>query len=1029
METTPSPGRDETGSADETQEGTGITLAGEAEPSPRTEPTLGTGSTIGRYTVVSRLGAGGMGVVYLAYDPELDRQVALKLLHPGSSRGKPHARARLLREAQSLAKLSHPNVVSVFDAGEHEGEVWLAMERIEGRTLTEWCAATLPRWPELLRVLADAARGVAAAHAAGLVHRDLKPSNLMVADDGRVRVMDFGLARLGDDESSHGSDDVSPVSELRSSPKVQSLTRTHDVLGTPAYMAPEQWQAGAIDARADQFSWCVMAWEALYGRRPYGEEPTATFFCERLDVPSHRTPAGHVPKWVRRMLERGLRHSPDERWPDMTDLLGVVDRRTSRRRQQRVTLVLSGILVAGLIGGGVWQIDREHRQQECRDAGAEIESLWPGRQAEISEVFASSDVAYVRRLESSLAPRIGTWAEDWSDIRSEVCEAATIEESIDAAHRARVEVCLHAQRMAITMLLDLVARGDPMALRRAPFMTSTFPAVGQCRDPQVLEALPIPKLGELGTMREGPERWIQAMTLQDAGRYEEALVEVEAVLEMAKTRDWDPLKIQAGLLVGTLQVQLGRYREGADALRRIYFQAGGAGMESAAVLAAARLVEVEGVKLARSQQGLMWAEHARMMMRRLGDDSAQHELLLLENESEVARVEGNYDRAEDLLGRVIEQRRQTQGDDHPEVALALRDLAAIHLARGDHRKAAALDRRVLGMLEASLGHDHPEVAKTLFMLAEARVEEDGVEGRALHERSLRVLEVALGAEHPELARSLHALAVLDAREGHHRLALERHQKALALRERTLPADHPELADSFGELAKFHRERRRYAQANELYGRAIEVVERTLGNEHPKRAKLISSLATSQRDGGAWEESEASFENALALMVKAPGGDRMQVAVTTNNFAGLMLERGRIDRAASLFERARVLMSRNAGPTHPVMGHPICGLAEVALRRGDAATAVTRAEQALALLAPRREVSVRADCRFIAAKARWMQQEGDPEALSLATQAVEDYRLLGDTSKRDEVMAWLAEREDEVRSEGESVEAPRQAPAP
>ena len=1010
METTPSPGSDDADSSAPTLGSTDVTLAGGAESPPRVEPTvLGTGSAVGRYTIVSRLGAGGMGVVYLAYDPELDRRVALKLLHPGGSRGKPQARARLLREAQSLAKLAHPNVVSVFDAGEHEGEVWLAMERVEGRTLTEWYAATLPRWSELLRVLVDAARGVAAAHAAGLVHRDLKPSNVMVGDDARVRVMDFGLARPGDDDSSSGSSGAAVASELASSPRVQSLTRTHDVLGTPAYMAPEQWEKGTIDARADQFSWCVMAWEALYGGRPYGDEATATLFCEKLSAPSHRRPAGRVPTWVRRLLERGLRRSPDERWPGMADLLGVVDRRLSRRRQQRVTLVLSGLLVVGLAGGGIRRIDRKHREQACRDAGAEIESLWPGRKAEIAGVLGSSDVAYVRRLESSLAPRIDTWAADWRDIRTEVCEATTIEKSVDEIHRGRVEMCLFGQRVAISMLLDLVARGDPMALRRAPFMTSTFPAVGQCRDPQVLDGLLISSPSE-GTMWRGAQRLLQAMTLQDAGRYEEALVEAEAVLEIANSRDFAPLKIQAGLLAGTLQAQQGRYREGAQALRRIYFEAGGLGMESAAVLAAVRLVEVEGVKLARPQQGLLWAEHARMMMRREGADGAQHELLLLENEAKVARIEGDYDRAEELTDRVIEQRRQTQGGDHPEVALALRDLAAIYVARGDHRKGAALDRRVLGMLEASLGHDHPEVAKTLFDLAETRFEEDSVEARSLYERSRGVLEAALGSEHPDLARPLHKLAALDERQGDYEVARERHEKALALREQALPADHPELAESLGDLAKFHRERGHYSRANELYGRAIEVIERTLGHEHPLRAKLLNSLATSQHAQGAWEESEASFEKALALMSNAPGGDRMQVPVILNNFGALMLDRGRLTRAGSLFERARIKMSQYVGRTHPMVGYPICGLAEVALNRGDAAAAVIQGEQGLTLLAPRGELLVMANCRFTVAQARWMQEEGDPEALSLATLAADAYRQLGAAEKLHDVSVWLAERE-------------------
>ncbi|MCA9709545.1 MAG: serine/threonine protein kinase, partial [Myxococcales bacterium] len=246
-------------------------------------PVLVRGAQVGRYLVIDPLGAGGMGEVFSAYDPQLDRRIALKLVRPSSREDARHTRERLLREAQALAKLSHPNVVAVYDAGTHGSRVFIAMEYVEGRTMRDWIAQTAKelepgqRWREALALMVQAGRGLAAAHAQGLVHRDFKPANVMVSDDGRVRVLDFGLARrfgeLSLDES--GPIDLEPrresldgTSGSRSSLSLQ-LTQTGMVMGTPSYMAPEQFYGGSIDERTDQFSFCVVLYRALFGERPF----------------------------------------------------------------------------------------------------------------------------------------------------------------------------------------------------------------------------------------------------------------------------------------------------------------------------------------------------------------------------------------------------------------------------------------------------------------------------------------------------------------------------------------------------------------------------------------------------------------------------------------------------------------------------------------------------------------------------------------------------------------------------------------
>ncbi|MBA2542205.1 MAG: serine/threonine protein kinase, partial [Deltaproteobacteria bacterium] len=228
------------------------------------------GATVGRFLVLGRLGAGGMGVVYAAYDPELDRRVALKLLR-GSSR-EDDVRARLLREAQAAARLSHPNVVSVFDIGVFEGRVYFAMEYVEGVTLAEWLRGDRA-WPDIVEMFVQAGRGIAAAHEAGVIHRDFKPENVLVGRDGRARVVDFGLARAADGEptpvpalaSSADPDETQPAMRGIS----DRLTRTGTLLGTPRFMAPEQFAGGEITPSTDQFGFCVALYSALYRTLPF----------------------------------------------------------------------------------------------------------------------------------------------------------------------------------------------------------------------------------------------------------------------------------------------------------------------------------------------------------------------------------------------------------------------------------------------------------------------------------------------------------------------------------------------------------------------------------------------------------------------------------------------------------------------------------------------------------------------------------------------------------------------------------------
>jgi serine/threonine protein kinase len=312
-----------------------VTLTATYNMKSASQPPRPTPACVGRYQLGEVLGAGAMGVVYRAHDPDLERVVAIKLVRTGAvSSG-----TRLLREAQAMARLRHPNVVPIFDVGPAEDAVFVVMPLIEGSTLRRWLQDGAHTFHEILDRFCAAGRGLAAAHAAGLVHRDFKPDNVLLGRDGETQVSDFGLACLANEE-------VTPVSSA-STLASGALTQTGDILGTPPYMAPEQLHGRPSDARADQFSFCVALWEGIYGARPFADPPSDTDNPLRARLlaiaagPVPPAPQRDRPAWIAPVLARGLATDPDHRWPTMDALLdAIAAQRTPRRWPWRLAIAI-----------------------------------------------------------------------------------------------------------------------------------------------------------------------------------------------------------------------------------------------------------------------------------------------------------------------------------------------------------------------------------------------------------------------------------------------------------------------------------------------------------------------------------------------------------------------------------------------------------------------------------------------------------------------------------------------------------------
>ncbi|HEY2744301.1 MAG TPA: serine/threonine-protein kinase, partial [Polyangia bacterium] len=386
-------------------------------PPPPSAPPLQRGDSIGRYVIVDTLGAGGMGVVYAAYDPELDRKIALKILRPGAGESVESTgfRDRLRREAQAMARLRHPNVIEVYDVSTKPGELFVAMELVDGTTLGAWLRERRRGWREIVDVFKKAGAGLAAAHEAGLVHRDFKPDNVLMSKSGDVYVTDFGLARALDaHEDTVVALSADPSSPVRSSPAAWQtpITVTGALVGTPIYMAPEQLLGTHVDARADVYSFCTALYEALWGVRPYSaksvEELRREVHAGQLREPER----GRVPAWLRRVVMRGLRVDPDERFPSMRAVLDELSRDPSARWRR-----VGAFAGVALIVGSLALVQRELTQRQlrvCRGGESMIAGVWdPARRGDVERAFAATNRPQAARAFTNSAAALDEWTAAW----------------------------------------------------------------------------------------------------------------------------------------------------------------------------------------------------------------------------------------------------------------------------------------------------------------------------------------------------------------------------------------------------------------------------------------------------------------------------------------------------------------------------------------------------------------------------------------------------------------------------------------
>jgi len=499
---------------------------------------------------------------------------------------------RLLREARTIARLSHPNVIAVYDAGTFGERVYIAMEFVDGDTLDDWRRAAARSWQEILDVFVATGRGLAAAHAAGIVHRDFKPQNVMVGKDGSVRVMDFGLARLLREDL---LDTGSFAREVREAVASDDQTATHatirtgdgTLLGTPAYMAPEQWRGEPSDARADQFSFCVALHEALYGRRP----ALSHLRGESRESGSGAMRRAGTPVWLRGVVAGGLSNDKQKRYGSMDQLLTALTR--GRTRAQRRFAGFAAALAVALLGAGAWRLSHAQRF-DCQPPADRLAAAWSPdgvsdqRRQSVQAAILGSGHPQAATIWQQISAGLDTYMGHWRDMYKETCEATHVrgeqsEEVLDLRMR-----CLNENLDDVRALTTVLATADRIAVGRGITAVGDLTPVARCADLRALRsAVPLPRDEKTLQAVQGLRlSFKDVRALYNIGRFADALDAAMALRPKVESTQYKPLLAELLELIGGTESETGNFAKAEGILRQSLVLAVAAGDDLVAAKAA-----------------------------------------------------------------------------------------------------------------------------------------------------------------------------------------------------------------------------------------------------------------------------------------------------------------------------------------------------------------------------------------------------------------------------------------------------------
>ncbi|MEM9459484.1 MAG: tetratricopeptide repeat protein [Myxococcota bacterium] len=874
------------------------------------------GTTIGRFVIDERIGAGGMGQVFRAHDPQLERAVALKVLHHHTD---DQDRVRLSREAQAMAALNHPNIVPIFDVGTvtisgSKSSMFIAMELVEGQTLDRWCHGRRRRrrLDEILAVFRGAGDGLRAAHEAGLVHRDFKPSNVMIDRNGRARVLDFGLARAMVGAASDTNSAYEVEQSLSRSVLSDSMTMTGLVVGTPAYMAPEQHAGQELDPRCDQYAFCVTLWEAIYGWRPFGGDDLKALYAAKRAGRPRVSAMPRQPRALRRIFARGLAADPDARFETMAALLRQLETVRPRPRRWPVMVGAGGATLGLAVAAYGWAVATNSAR--CPEAPTKLAGIWDrATKAELAAAFEETGLAYASDTWSRVEVRVDDYAARWVAAYARACEAvgdrARHEQQGDQRMRCLEERLGYLRALGQTWA-NTGAAANAAVVQRATTAVEDLPEPEACDDEDYVGRRspgpddPAIRL-RVGQLRDELR---QVWALEQGGRYAEGLERVRRLEAEAEATGYSPVLVEVALATGSLEQRLGRFEEAARSLRKAYFDAKAQGLDDFAARAAVQLVYVVGQELGRVTEALdVWAKHAQTAVERI--DDAVRRSVLLNILGILHRNRGDYDKAlsyhrqaqaqlaevEDLGSRV---RSGTTTNALTGIGLAL-------LAQGEYEPAIEYLQRVLTIRRTMLGPLHPLIATAVTNIGMAYSKQgDYPQALEYQREALALYQQSLEPRHPSIVDTRFNLAITYGRMGDYDSALEHHLEVLTDFEALYGPEHRYVGDSLYSIGLAYGHKQDHLRAAEYYGRALVVFEHALGPEHPHVADTLTGIGNARRGQGDASGAIAPLERAVSILEQGEAAPEI-VATVHFSLARALAEAGREpERARTLALRAR-----------------------------------------------------------------------------------------------------------------------------
>lgn len=578
------------------------TIAPESAPRPvlAFETTRQPGERLDRYIILGTLGEGGMGVVYAAYDPKLDRKIALKVLSDGLiGSARTEARERMVAEARAIARVNHANVVAVHDVGVVDDEVFVGMEFVDGQTLASWREQSPHTWQEVVDVFVEVAKGLAAVHAAGLVHRDVKPGNILIDTDGRVRVTDFGLARPTTDAPTVlDAPERAVVHHSLARPRMD-LTMTGAYLGTPAYMSPEQFLGADVTALSDQFGFAASLWEALYGVHAFSGKTFTALQTSVLSGTAPTPPANaNIPRWLYKQVIRGLAREPTNRWPSMHAWIDALVAGDPKKRVRRLWALGLGLTACVGAAAGTLVVENIERQEHLKRCEAKGQSLtWSPEHAKvITQQFALTSATNAKAIANSVTSDLSVYAEKWRTSRQQACLGSEQFSDWNEEQQRRAGECLDEQKAQFEATVAELKRADKLLVARAKRTVQGLPDIDHCTDKRRLQQLPPrpqdprvrKQVHQLATLLS------RTFAEEHSGRYQEGLKTSQEILTQAKELGYAPLIARAQFRVAAFQEKLGKYEDAVNNFLSAYRESAIAGDEEAAGDAARILAFTEG---------------------------------------------------------------------------------------------------------------------------------------------------------------------------------------------------------------------------------------------------------------------------------------------------------------------------------------------------------------------------------------------------------------------------------------------------